>query len=79
MVSIREKVGPGGAETALRRAMPLGAVLYPDLFHRRACEAMSASAARVPAKQDPAPVGPGTGSTPSTDPGGLSGCNAECA
>lgn len=59
----------------------LGAVLYPDLFHRRACEAIRVAGARVANKQEAPPVAAGEASPPRTPvaPGGPNGRSNECA
>ena len=59
----------------------LGAVLYPDLHHRRACALMAAAAGRVATKQEtPALVARGA-SVPITNESRVrgDGCSTECA
>lgn len=79
MATIAQKLGPEAVQYVRQLAHPLGQVLYPDLLHRRACEAMRAAAGTVHTKQEPAGIAVPAGSTTSTATDGVSGRSTECA
>jgi hypothetical protein len=79
MSTIEDHIGLDEAERLRKAVNPLGWLLYPDLMHRRACEAMRASAGSVRDKQEAAGSEHPTASSTSTYATGSDGRSRQCA